>query len=165
MRVPERTPRDLCLAEGLRRYWSGQRPMWSSRIWAWRIHPYFAFCTVRIISSAQIHPYLALLCCRDDFFQPDSSPAWSFVPKGWFLPPRFILILLFCAVGIISSAQTHLFPENCGQWIRSQLSTTFGSTFSIPSVWKISQRNFLWTARTFLQNLKKNQAFAFIRFL
>jgi len=29
-----------------------------------------------------LHLYLALLCCKDDFFRPDSSPASSFSPQG-----------------------------------------------------------------------------------
>ena len=69
--------------------------------------PILFFCAVGIISSARIHPYPALLCCRDYFFHPDSSLSCPFVLQGLFLPPRFILILLFCAVGIISSARIH----------------------------------------------------------
>ena len=32
-----------------------------------------------MISTAQIHPQLALLFCKDDFDRPDSSPACSFL--------------------------------------------------------------------------------------
>ena len=67
------------------------------------------FCATGIISSAQMHLYLALLCRRDYFFRPDSSPACSFSPQGLFLPPGFISILLFCAAGIISAARIHLY--------------------------------------------------------
>ena len=77
-----------------------------------------------MISSARIHPYLALLCCRDDFFCSDASPACFFVlqglflllrcipsllfvPQGLFLPLRCISILLFFTTGIISAARIH----------------------------------------------------------
>ena len=40
------------------------------------------FFTAGITSSARIHPYLALLCCRDDFCCSDASPACFFVPQG-----------------------------------------------------------------------------------
>ena len=60
-----------------------------------------------MISSALMHPQLALLCCRDYFRRPDSSPACFFVPQGLFPPPGFISILLFRAAGMISSAQMH----------------------------------------------------------
>ena len=50
------------------------------------------------------------LYCKDYFFRPDSSLSCSFVPKGLFLPPGFILILLFCAIGIIFSARIHPYP-------------------------------------------------------
>ncbi len=62
-----------------------------------------------MISSARIHPYLALLCCRDDFFCSDASPACFFSPQGLLLLRRFISILLFCAAGIISAARIHLY--------------------------------------------------------
>ncbi len=65
------------------------------------------FFTTGIISATRIHLYLALLCCRDDFFCSDASPACFFVPQGLFLPPGFIPILPFCAAGIISSARIH----------------------------------------------------------
>ena len=59
--------------------------------------------------SILIHPSLALLCCRDDFFCADASLSCSFSPQGLFLPPGFILILLFCTAGIISAARIHLY--------------------------------------------------------
>ena len=65
------------------------------------------FFTTGIISSARIHPYLALLCCRDYFFCSDASPACFFVLQGLFLLLRCIPSLLFCAAGMISSAQMH----------------------------------------------------------
>ena len=88
--------------------------------------PRLLFCAAGITSSARIHPQLAFLCCRDDFFCSDASPACFFVPQGLFLPPGFISILLFspqglflppgfipsllfCAAGMISSAQMHLY--------------------------------------------------------
>ena len=73
------------------------------------IHLSLAFSSAGIISSAQMHLYLALLCCRDYFFRPDSSPACFFVPQGLFLPPGFISILLFFSTGITSSARIHLY--------------------------------------------------------
>ena len=60
-----------------------------------------------IISAARIHPQLAFLCRRDDFFRSDSSLSCSFSPQGLFLLPGFILILLFFTTGITSSAQIH----------------------------------------------------------
>ena len=60
-----------------------------------------------MISAAQIHPQLAFLCRRDDFFRSDSSSACSFLPQGLLLPPGFIPILLFFSTGIISSARIH----------------------------------------------------------
>ena len=67
------------------------------------------FFSAGMISSARIHPQLAFLCRRDYFFRPDSSLSCSFSPQGLLRPPEFILILLFCAAGIISSAQMHLY--------------------------------------------------------
>ena len=62
-----------------------------------------------MISAAQIHPQLAFLCRRDDFFRSDSSSACSFLPQGLLLPPGFISILLFSSAGITSSARIHLY--------------------------------------------------------
>ena len=73
------------------------------------IHLWLAFFTAGIISSAQMHLYLALFHCRDYFFRPDSSPACFFVPQGLFLPLRCISILLFFSSGIISAARIHLY--------------------------------------------------------
>ena len=73
------------------------------------IHPWLAFSSTGIISTVQIHLYLALLYCRDYFFRPDSSPACFFVPQGLFLPLRCISILLFFTAGITSSARIHLY--------------------------------------------------------
>ena len=69
--------------------------------------PRLLFSSAGIISSARIHPQLAFLCRRDDFFCAASSLSCSFLPQGLFLPPGFIPILLFCAAGMISSAQMH----------------------------------------------------------
>ena len=71
------------------------------------IHPSLAFSSAGIISSAQMHPQLALLCRRDYFFCPDSSLSCSFVVQGLFLPPGFISILLFFSAGIIANARIH----------------------------------------------------------
>ena len=73
------------------------------------IHPSLAFSSAGIISSAQMHPQLALLCRRDYSFCPDSSLSCSFVVQGLFLPPGFISILLFFSAGIISAARIHLY--------------------------------------------------------
>ena len=73
------------------------------------IHPSLAFSSAGIISSAQMHPQLAFLCRRDYFFRPDSSLSCSFSPQGLLRPPEFILILLFCAAGITSSARIYLY--------------------------------------------------------
>ena len=67
------------------------------------------FCAAGMISSAQMHLYLALFFRRDYFCRPDSSLSCSFVPQGLLLLCRFISILLFCAAGMISSAQMHLY--------------------------------------------------------
>ena len=71
--------------------------------------PILLFCAAGIISSAQMHPQLAFLCRRDDFFCSDASPACFFLPQGLFLLCRCISILLFSSAGIISSAQIHLY--------------------------------------------------------
>ena len=73
------------------------------------IHPSLAFSSAEIISSARLHPQLAFLCRRDDFFRSDSSLSCSFSPQGLLLPLRRIPSLLFCAAGMISSAQMHLY--------------------------------------------------------
>ena len=67
------------------------------------------FCSTGIISAGQIHLYLALLCYRDYFGQPDSSLSCSFSPQGLFPPAGFISILLFFSTGIISASQIHLY--------------------------------------------------------
>ena len=46
---------------------------------------------------------------RDYFGRPDSSLSCSFSPQGLFQPAGFIFILLFCATGIISASQIHLY--------------------------------------------------------
>ena len=74
-----------------------------------RIHPQLAFFTTGITSSARMHPQLALFFHRDDFFRSDASLSCSFSPQGLLLPPGFIPRLLFCAAGMISSAQMHLY--------------------------------------------------------
>ena len=66
------------------------------------------FFSAGMISAAQMHPQLAFLCRRDDFCCSDASPACSFPPQGLLRPPGFIPSLLFCAAGIISSAQMQL---------------------------------------------------------
>ena len=81
--------------------------------------PSLLFGAAGIISSAQMHLYLALFFHRDYFRRPDSSPACFFhhrdycdrpasspacffVLQGLFRPFRFISILLFFSAGIIS---------------------------------------------------------------
>ena len=67
------------------------------------------FFTTGIISAGRIHLYLALLCYRDYFGQPDSSLSRSFSPQGLFRPAGFISILLFFSTGIISAGRIHLY--------------------------------------------------------
>ena len=67
------------------------------------------FSSTGIISTGQMHLYLAFLFHRDYFRRPDSSPACSFLPQGLFLPPGFISILLFCSTEIISTVRMHLY--------------------------------------------------------
>ena len=62
-----------------------------------------------MISSAQIHLYLALFLRRDYFFCPDSSLSCSFSLQGLLLLLRFIPGLLFSSAGIISAARIHLY--------------------------------------------------------
>ena len=71
------------------------------------IHSSLAFSSAGIISSAQMHLYLALSHRRDYFFCPDSSLSCFFVPQGLFLPLRCISILLFPTTGIIATARIH----------------------------------------------------------
>ena len=65
--------------------------------------PILHFFATEIISTGQIHPFLAFLFHRDYFRQPDSSPSGSFVPQGLFQPAECISVGLFCAAGIIST--------------------------------------------------------------
>ena len=67
------------------------------------------FFSTGIISASQIHLYLALLCYRDYFGQPDSSLSCSFSSQGLFRPARFIFILLFFSTRIISASRIHLY--------------------------------------------------------
>ena len=67
------------------------------------------FSTTGIISTARIHPSLAFFFRRDYFRRPASSLACSFSPQGLFLPPGFILILLFSSAGMISATRIHLY--------------------------------------------------------
>ena len=67
------------------------------------------FCAAGMISSALMHPQLALLCRRDYFFRSDASLSCSFSPQGLFRPPGFISILLFFSTGIISAGRMHLY--------------------------------------------------------
>ena len=69
--------------------------------------PSLLFCAAGMISSAQIHLYLALFLRKDYFFRPDSSLSCSFSPQGLFLPPECIPSLLFCAAEITFSARIH----------------------------------------------------------
>ena len=71
--------------------------------------PSLLFSSAGMISSAQMHLYLALLCHRDYFFRSDASLSCSFVPQGLLLPPGFIPSLLFFTTGIISAARIHLY--------------------------------------------------------
>ena len=48
--------------------------------------PILHFFATGIISTGQIHPYLAFLFHKDYFRQPDSSLSCSFVPQGLFRP-------------------------------------------------------------------------------
>ena len=65
------------------------------------------FCSAGIISTGQMHLYLALFLHRDYFGRPDSSLSSSFSPQGLFRSARFISILLFFFTGIISAARIH----------------------------------------------------------
>ena len=67
------------------------------------------FCAAGMISSAQMHLYLALFLRRDYFFRPDSSLSCSFPPQGLFPPPGFIPSLLFFSAGMISTVRIHLY--------------------------------------------------------
>ena len=55
--------------------------------------PFLLFCSTGIISTGQMHPYLAFLFHRDYFGRLDSSPSCSFVPQGLFLADRMHLYL------------------------------------------------------------------------
>ena len=54
-----------------------------------RFIPSLLFSSTEIISTARIHPQLALFFHRDDFFRSDSSPACSFSQQGLSRPPGF----------------------------------------------------------------------------
>ena len=70
--------------------------------------PILLFCATGIILADRMHLYLALLCHRDYFGQPDASLSCSFLPQGLFRSARCISILLFSSTGIISTGQVHL---------------------------------------------------------
>ena len=67
------------------------------------------FSSAGIISSAQMHLYLALFLHRDYCDRPDSSLSCSFSPQGLFRPAGFISTLLFFSTGIIATARIHLY--------------------------------------------------------
>ena len=67
------------------------------------------FRSTGIISTGQMHLYLALLLHRDYFHRSDASLSGSFVPQGLFRPAECISIGLFCAAGIISTGRMHLY--------------------------------------------------------
>ena len=67
------------------------------------------FCYTGIISTGQMHLYLALFFRRDYFGQPNASLSCSFASQGLFLPVGFIPAFLFCSTGIISAARIHLY--------------------------------------------------------
>ena len=69
------------------------------------------FCSTGIISTGQLHLYLALLLHRDYFDRSDASLSDSFVPQGLFRPAGCIPIWLFCFTGIISTCQIEILPE------------------------------------------------------
>ena len=69
--------------------------------------PSLLFSSTGIISTARIHPQLALFFCRDYFDRPDSSPSLLFVPQGLFRPPGFIPSSLFSSTGMISTDRIH----------------------------------------------------------
>ena len=67
------------------------------------------FCSTGIISPGWMHLYRALLFHRDYFTRLNASLSGSFVPQGLFHPAECISIGLFCAAGIISPGQMHLY--------------------------------------------------------
>ena len=73
------------------------------------INRFLLFFQYTICVHPDPHPYLALLLHRDYFGRPDASLACFSVPQRLFQPIGFIPILLFCATGIISVSQMHLY--------------------------------------------------------
>ena len=67
--------------------------------------PSLLFCSSGIISTGQMHLYLALLLHRDYFGRPDSSLSRSFAPQGLF-PPALFSLVLFEASGMIVGKHT-----------------------------------------------------------
>ena len=65
------------------------------------------FCATGIISTGQMHLYLAFLSHRDYFDRPDASLSDSFAPQRLFRPAECISVWLFCASGIISTDRMH----------------------------------------------------------
>ena len=59
------------------------------------------FCSTGIISTDQMHLYLAFLLHKDYFHRSDASLSCFFVPQGLFRPVSCISIWLFCSTGII----------------------------------------------------------------
>ena len=67
------------------------------------------FFTSGIISTGQMHLYLALFHLRDYFGRSVASLSCSFAPQGLFRPVSCISIWLFFTSGIISPGQMHLY--------------------------------------------------------
>ena len=74
-----------------------------------QIHLYLALFLRRDYSAARLHPYLALFHRRDYCDRPDSSLSYSSVLQGLFLLRRCISILLFSTTGIIATTRIHLY--------------------------------------------------------
>ena len=104
----------------------------------------FLFCSTGIISTGQMHLYLALLLHRDYFCRPDSSLSSSFAPQGLFPPAGCISIFLFCSTGIISAARIH--PQLALLFHRDYFGQPNASLIRAPV--KYQRPNFYYTGNT-----------------
>ena len=102
------------------------------------------FSSTGIISTGQMHLYLALLLHRDYFRRPDSSLSCSFAPQGLFRPAECISILLFSSTGIISAGRIH--PQLALLFHRDYFRRSNASLIRAPV--KYQRPNFYYTGNT-----------------
>ena len=106
--------------------------------------PSLLFCSTGIISTGQMHLYLAFLLHRDYFHRPDASLSSSFASQGLFPSARCIPAFLFCPTGIISTARIH--PQLALLFHRDYFCQPNASLIRAPV--KYQRPNFYYTGNT-----------------